>query len=233
MSPPVFFLLLAAGTLLFGLLLGWTARRLARAGGQRGMLGRKLFHAGVFTGAVPAQLWLGFWGVVLYGSILAALVGWAYLRGERAFLYQGLIRRGDRDGKAEDLLFPLAATAVGGLMGVLFVGSFAMVGYLVCGWGDAWGEVVGRRWGTRTYRSPLVRPGGAVRTVEGSLGVLGGGILGGWAALGVLGYPAVPALTLGLVAGGVGALAEGLTPGKMDNLWVQLLPSLAVWWFLG
>ena len=197
------------------------------------MLGRKLFHAGGFTGAVPAQLWLGFWGIVLYGSVMAALVGWAYARDHRAFLYQALTRRGDEGGRAQEILFPLAATALGGLLGVLLVGSFAMVGYLVCGWGDAWGEVAGRRWGKHVYRSPLGRPRGPEKTFEGSLAVLSGGTLGGWAALGVLGYTAVPALALGLAAGAVGALAEGLAPGRVDNLWTQILPSLTVWWFLG
>jgi len=197
------------------------------------MLGRKIFHAGVFSGAVPAQLWFGFWGVVLYGSVMAALVGWAYLRADKAFLYHGLTRGASGEGKAQDMLYPLAATALGGMLGVLLVGSFAMVGYLVCGWGDAWGEVVGRRWGKHAYRSPLARPLGAERTFEGSLAVLVGGTLGGWAALNALGYAAVTSLALGLVAGAVGALAEGVVPGRMDNLWVQILPSLTVWWLLG
>jgi phytol kinase len=233
-SGPTFpFFALGIGALLFGLLLGALSSRLTRSRGTAQGLSRKFFHIGIFTGAVPAQLWLGFWGVVLYGTVIGALVAQAFLRGEGSSLFRALVLEEDRNEKIRRLLVPLAATALGGLSSVLLVGHFAVVGYLVCGWGDGVGEVVGRRWGKRRYRSPFRGSEPSFRTLEGSLAVLLGGFLGGWAALGLLGYATLLSVGVGFLVGLVGALSEGLSPGGTDNLWVQLLPSLASWWFLG
>ena len=227
------FLALGIGSLLFGLLLGALSSRLAQDGGAARSMSRKLFHVGIFTGAVPAQLWLGFWGVVLYGAVIATLVARAYLRGERAPLFRALSREEDEGGKNRHLLIPLTATALGGISSVLLVGQFAIVGYLVCGWGDGVGEVAGQRWGKRTYGSLPFRGRRSLRTFEGSLAVLGGGFLGGWAALDLLGYSTLLSIGIGFLSAVAGAVSEGLSPEGTDNLWVQLLPSLASWWFLG
>lgn len=234
MSNPTFaFLALGIGALIFGLVLGALSSRLARGDGPFGSLSRKLFHTGIFTGAVPAQLLLGFWGVVLYGAVIGALVAQAYLRGERASLFRALASGEDAGHKHRQLLVPLAATALGGTLSVLLVGRFAVVGYLVCGWGDGVGEAVGRRWGRRTYGSLPLGGRRSTRTVEGSFAVLAGGFLGGWAALDLLGHSVLTSVGIGVLAGAVGAVSEGLSPEGTDNLWVQLLPSLASWWFLG
>jgi len=232
-SPTLSFLGLAMGTLVAGLFLGVVCSRLGGGDGPRGSLGRKTFHIAVFTGAVPVQLWLGFWGVVVYGTVIASMVALGLLRGERASIYRALAREGDGEGQRRLVLVPLAMTALGGLLSVLLVGRFAIVGYLVCGWGDGAGELAGRVWGRRKYRSPLSRGQGSTRTLEGSLAVLAAGFLGGWAALDLLGAPPLSSLGVGLIAGAVGALAEGLSGEGTDNLWVQLLPSLTAWWFLG
>lgn len=227
------FLGLGVGTLSLGLILGAVSSRWAAQEGARGSLGRKLFHVVVFTGAVPAQLWLGFWGVVVYGTILASLVALGAFRGERASIYRGLARETDWEGRRRMLLVPLAMTALGGLLSVLLVGHFAAVGYLVCGWGDASGELVGKGWGRRRYTPFFSREGTPSRTYEGSLAVLAAGSLGGWAALALLGYPLLQAILVGIFAGLVGAFAEGVSGGATDNFWVQLLPSLGSWWLLG
>lgn len=232
-NPTLRYLALGIGALVLGLVLGALSSRLARGGGALGSLSRKLFHIGIFTGAVPAQLWLGFWGVVLYGTVIGALVAQAYLRGERASLFRALAGGEDEGHRHRRLLVPLAATVLGGILSVLLVGPFAVVGYLVCGWGDGVGEPVGRRWGRRTYGSLPLGGCRSTRTVEGSLAVLAGGFLGGWAALDLLGHSVLTSVGIGLLAGAVGALSEGLSPEGTDNLWVQLLPSLVSWWFLG
>jgi phytol kinase len=227
------YLALGAGSLVFSLLLGGLSGRMARGEGPARRLSRKVFHIGIFTGAAPAQLWLGFWGVVLYGSVIGALVGQACVRGEGAFLFRALARDGEGGAGRRQILAPLVATIVGGILSVFLLGSFAIVGYLVCGWGDGVGEIVGQRWGRRRYRSLPLNRRRSVRTVEGSLAVLGGGFLGGWAALDLLGYAPLLCVGGGLLAGAVGAVSEGLSPEGTDNLWVQLLPSLASWWLLG
>jgi dolichol kinase len=196
-------------------------------------LGRKSFHIGIFTGAAPAQLLLGFWGVVIYGATIALLVLLALLRGQKSLLFRVLGREEDAEQKAPLIFFPLAATALGGLLSVLLVGNFAVVGYLVCGWGDGAGELVGRTLGQHPY-SPIFSFGRRPRrTLEGSLAVFVFGFLGAWAALGLLHYSPPQALGVGLVCGLTGMVGEALSGKGTDNLWAQLLPSLVAWWILG
>ncbi|MFC1575222.1 hypothetical protein ACFL5A_01065 [Gemmatimonadota bacterium] len=223
-------LALALGSLAYGGILGLVVGAMARGGDPRRTLARKTFHIGVFTGAAPAQLFLGFWGVVVYGTAVALLVLVALRRGERSSLFRALARPADGEDRRRFVLLPLVATAMGGLLAVLLVGEFAVVGYLVCGWGDAAGEPVGQRWGRHCYSPPF---GEGSRTLEGSLGVLLAGALGGWAALGLVGQPFLAAVGVGALCGLVGALAEGLSTHGTDNLWVQLLPALTAWWMLG
>ncbi|MFO8175622.1 MAG: hypothetical protein R6T96_15145 [Longimicrobiales bacterium] len=225
-------IVLFSSTLAYGAALTLLASRLTPLSLQGRVLRRKLFHVGVFSGAVPAQLLLGFWGVVLYGVTMGALVLVAVLRGEDASLHGVLFRGVEGEGRAA-VLVPLGATALGGLLALLLVGDFAMVGYLTCGWGDPGGEMVGRRWGRTSWTRFLPGRIASHRSLEGSLGVLVLGFLGGWAALGVMGYGLMLALGGGLVAGSVGAVSEALSWKGTDNLWVQLLPSLASWWLLG
>lgn len=232
--PPVLFGLLGLGTLAFGLILGRFCARIGDAEGSGPWLGRKTFHTAVFTGAVPAQLLLGFWGVVLYGTVIVLLVASAWRRGPRASLYRAL-SRGSEEGedRGGGILAPLGATAAGGLTSLLLVGPFATVGYLVCGWGDPVGEVVGRRWGRHPYRIHPLRSLTGSRTLEGSMGVFGAGFLGGWAALALLGYPFLVSVGVGAFSALAGAVSEALGGRGSDNFWVQLLPSLAAWWILG
>ena len=56
---------LAAASLVGGMAMGGEAPR---------RFSRKVFHAIIFTGAVPAQLLAGFWGVVVYGTVISLIV---------------------------------------------------------------------------------------------------------------------------------------------------------------
>ena len=196
--------------------------------GRRGHLSfsRKIFHAAVFTGAVPAQLSLGFWGVVVYGIVFAGFVLLSVGSGNGSPLFDALVRRKDGESARRFVLLPLIATALGGLVSVLLVGDFAVVGYLVCGWGDAAAEPVGARWGRHRYSIPFSSGSGNSRSLEGSAAVLVAGGLGGWVALGLLGIPQPLAAGVGLVCGGAGAVAEGLSGHGSDNFWVQVVPAL-------
>jgi phytol kinase len=196
-------------------------------------LSRKVFHAGIFTGAVPAQLLQGFWGVVVYGSVISLIVLFALWQGPGLPFYDALARPGDGDASRRYVLTPLVSTALGGLLAALLVGSFAVVGYLVCGWGDAVGEPVGKRWGRHRYSSPLTSECRRTRSFEGSLAVFLAGSLGAGVALGLLDFSFPQALGIGFVCGTAGAVVEALSGPGTDNLWVQLLPALLAWRFLG
>ena len=228
------FLILAGGTLLYGIVLSYLAALFLPPSQSQPGLGRKVFHIGIFTGAVPPQLLLGFWGVVVYGTVIAVLVLQGYLRGRGSLLYRTLARSSDGDRHGRYVVLPLVATAMGGLASVLLVGEFAVVGYLVCGWGDAAGEMVGKRWGRRVYALPLPWiEEGQKRTVEGSLAVAGVGFLAAAMALALLGEAPLSVLATGLACGVAGAGAEALSGHGTDNFWVQLIPSLLGWWVLG
>jgi phytol kinase len=206
---------------------------LVAGGGLSREASRKAFHVAVFTGAVPAHLSLGFWGVVVYGSVLAGFVLVSLGEGEGAALYDVLARAEDGAARRRFVVVPLVATALGGLVGVLLVGDFAIVGYLVCGWGDALGEWVGKRWGRHRYASPLAREAGHSRSLEGSAAVFAAGGVGAALALLLLGVSLPSALGVGMVCGGIGAVAEGLSGHGTDNFWVQVLPTLVAAGLLG
>ena len=225
-------LILGLVSLGFGLIIAYLAGELAKRGKGSPGLRRKLAHVGIFSGAVPAHLLQGFWGVVTYGTVISVVVLLALRQGPGHSFYDALARPSDGDDSRRFVFGPLVFTAMGGLLASLLVGDFAVVGYLVCGWGDAAGEVVGEKWGRHRYSSPLSGDRGRTRSLEGSLGVLGAGFLGAGAAMGLLGYSLPQALGIGLLCGGAGALAEGLSGHGTDNLWVQLLPSLLAWRFL-
>lgn len=226
------FLLLAAASLMFGLATAFLAGSVSGLTDNAPVLSRKVLHVGIFSGAVPAQLVMGFWGVCLYGAVMASMILLGTLPWGKRRLGGILFRPDSAAGPGREVLAPLAATALGGMLAVSLVGSFAIVGYLVCGWGDGAGEIVGRRWGRSKYRSPF-GGGRSERSLEGSLAVLGVGAVAGAGALLLLGNGLLPALGVGMLSGAVGALAEGMSPGETDNFWVQVLPALAAWWVLG
>ena len=227
-----FWIVLPLLTLIYGLALTFLAGRITPLSSQGQALQRKVFHVGIFTGAVPAQLSFGFWGVVLYGMTVSSLVFLSLPRGSQSSLYRILDRSGKGEGRA-GILLPLLSTALGGILTVLLVGEFAVVGYLACGWGDAAGEIVGLRFGRHSL--PSLPPGSRTssKTLEGSVAVLLLAGLGSWAALALLGFEPFPAAGAGLVSGAVAAVAEALSWKRTDNLWVQLLPAVVAWWLLG
>lgn len=175
---------------------------------------------------------LGFWGIVTYGSILSLLIIGVYRKGAGSVLFDSLSYPTREDGVGRTLPVPFLSTVFGGLLGALLVGQFAIVGYLVCGWGDAAGEIVGRRWGRRRFVAPFSEKGTDFRTMEGSLGVFLFGSLGAAGAILLLGFSAAQALSVGLLCGGCGAVAEAITGQDTDNLWMQILPALTAWWIL-
>jgi len=65
------------------------------------------------------------------------------------------------------------------------------------------------------------------------MAIMGGGSAGGWAALALLGYPFLPSVAVGALAGLVGTFGEALSPEGAKVFWLQLLPSLSAWWLLG
>lgn len=202
-----------------------------RRSGTRVAYTRKLFHIVVFTAAATVHVLADLPGTIVFGTVLAALVVLALARGEGDPLYEALARESDHPHRSLFVLVPLATTAVGGLASALLVGPYAVVGYLAAGWGDAAGEPVGARWGRHPYRVPSLAGVAATRTLEGSGAVLVVSALGSAVALASLGLgPSVwwVAGVCGVAAAGV----EAVSNHGLDNLTVQVVPSVVAWLLL-
>lgn len=227
-------LVAAAGPpmLAFALLVAGLAAALRRRG-MRVAYTRKAFHFGIFSGATAIHFGLGLAAVSLYGALVCGLVLHSVWRGERSGLYAALARPADAPRERLFILVPMVTTAVGGVLGNLWFGAFAGVGYLACGWGDAVGEPVGSRWGRHRYRVPSLGGVRAERSLEGSVAVLAVGAAACVVALLALGFPPASALRAGLLGGVAGAAVEAVSHHGLDNLTMQLAAAAAAWGVLG
>ena len=211
----------AAALVVGGAGAAWTGR--LRTSGVRVAYTRKIFHFVIFTSAAGVHALAGLPGTMVFGTIVAALVLSAVARGEGHPFYEALARDRDRPHRTLFILVPLVTTAVGGLASALVAGPYASVGYLAAGWGDAVGEPVGARWGRHRYRVPSLAGVAATRSWEGSAAVFLVAALGSAVALsGVGGAP----WWGGLVCGAAAAAVEGVSNHGLDNLTVQIAPSV-------
>ncbi len=202
-----------------------------RRRGTRVAYTRKVFHFGVFTGAGIVHAVWGLAGTNVYGGVVALVVLAAVVRGDGNALYEALARDTDRPHRSLFILVPLATTAVGGLASGLFAGSYATVGYLVAGWGDAIGEPVGSRWGRHRFRVPSLAGVPAQRSWEGSGAVLAASWLAATVALGAVGTQHLLAVAFACAL--VGTVVEALSHHGLDNLTIQLAASLTALWLSG
>lgn len=220
---------------LLGLVVGtagavWVA--VLRDRGMRVAYTRKIFHFVIFTAAAGVHARWDLGGTVVFGSVVAGMVLAAVFRGEGHPFYEALAREKDRPHRTLFIVVPLVTTAVGGLASALLAGPFAIVGYLAAGWGDAVGEPVGARWGRHPYRVPSLAGVPATRTLEGSAAVFlvaSAASVAGLVTLGAAGA----AWWAGPLCGGVAALVEAVSNHGLDNLTVQLAPSLVATALLG
>lgn len=87
------------------------------------------------------------------------------------------------------------------------------------GLGDGLAPLIGMRYGRHVYRMPFARP----KTMEGSVcGVFLGTIAGCYLYSYLLGMEWFP-LRFVLAYGGIAAVAEGTSPGHVDNMFVPLV----------
>jgi phytol kinase len=188
---------------------------------------RKIFHFIIFTAAGLLQMFFGLPAVVIFGSVTSAFVLYAVWRGDGFPFYEAMARPSDAPRRTLFILIPLVTTALGGVLSNLFFPSWAFVGYLVCGWGDAVGEPVGTRWGRHRYKVPSMLGVASTRSLEGSAAVCIAGTCATAAALALMGFSATAIVIIAAGAGVAGALVEAFSTHGLDNLTVQVAASAA------
>jgi len=216
-GPP--FVLLAAGYLAIAGHL--KTKRNARTGYTR-----KVFHFLVFSTAVVVQVAGGARPLCLFGACVSVVIFYALWRGRGHPFYEAMAREADAPWRTYYIVVPYLTTLVGGVDSNALFGNFAIVGYLVAGFGDAIGEPVGTRFGKHRYRVPS---GGGVistRSLEGSMAVCvasAGAAAAGAALLGVAIVPSIAArsVAIGLLTAGL----EAVAPHGWDNAPLQIAPA--------
>lgn len=186
---------------------------------------RKLFHFVIFTMAAVLHATAGLPGVVLLGAIVSGAVLFALIRGDGFPFYEALARPGDAPHRSLFILVPLLSTALGGVLSNVWFGSFAIVGYLVGGWGDAVGEPVGAAWGRRRYRVPSLANVVVTRSLEGSAAVMVAGSIAAFVGLWLGGTAMGVAALVGVACGVAGAVVEAFSHHGLDNLTIQVAAS--------
>lgn len=169
----------------------------------------------------------------LLGGTVGLYVLFAVLRGEGSLAYAGMARESDRPRAGLYILVPFLSTAAGGIASNWLFGSWAAVGYLVCGCGDAVAEPFGIRFGRHRYRVPsLVRGQASWRSLEGSAAVFVASLAAALVGIGALmsadagtGRWVLAALAVAATA----AVVEAVSHHGLDNLSVQVAASAAAW----
>jgi phytol kinase len=188
---------------------------------------RKIFHFCIFTAAMAIHVRWGFPGVNAFSVGVVLLIGYGLLRGKGNAVYESMARERDAPHRTFYIAVPLATTALGGLVSNLIVGDFALVGYLVTGWGDAIGEPVGRWLGRHPYRVTTLRKVPCTRTVEGSVAVGVASFLAAMLSL-TLGFDISisSALWRAAVIAPVIVLVEAVSPHGSDNFTTMLVAAV-------
>lgn len=183
---------------------------------------RKIFHIAIFTAAAGLQLTLGLPGVILLGMAVVSLVIYSVYRGRKFPFYEALARSGNDGQRRLMVILPMLATGFGGVASnVLFFG-WAHIGYLVCGWGDAAGEIVGRRFGSHKYSFKLPFGMAVDRSLEGSIAVLVAASFAAMVGLIWGGVTPITALWVAPIVGMVAAGVEAVSGSGTDNFFIQI-----------
>lgn len=225
-------LLLTPVSLVYGAAAAWFSGWLRVGREVRAPYTRKVFHFAIFTMAGAIQILWGPPGVVVFGSVIAAMVLYAVWRGDGYPFYEAMARPTDAPHRSLFIIVPLITTALGGVTSNLFFVEYAYIGYLVGGWGDAVGEPVGTRWGRHRYRVPSLAGVPATRSLEGSGAVFFAGTMAAFLGLWAAGLPVGTAAGVGLACGAGGAVIEAFSSHGLDNFFVQVTGAGIAWLLL-
>lgn len=195
---------------------------------------RKVFHFLVFTTAVVLQITGGTRPLCLFGACTSLVIFYALWRGAGHPFYEAMAREADAPWRTYYVVVPYLTTLVGGILSNAMFGDFAVVGYLVAGFGDAIGEPIGTRFGRHRYEVPWAGGMPVTRSVEGSVAVCLASAGAATAGAALLGIAIVPAIALRSAAIGVlSAGLEAIAPHGWDNAPLQIVPAFLASLLLG
>lgn len=212
--------LLALYTLFSASFVGWLNRKEVKT-----HYTRKIFHILIFSLAGLLQVLLHFPAVLLFGIIASLALVYALFENQGFPLYDALVRPSDAQDQTVAIFFRLVSTALGALISYFLFGNFFIIGILVCGWGDAAAELIGRS-GYHPYQSSSLIGEGSRRTIEGSTAMLVVSFIVTLPLLYFLfGLTLSSALIISLAVAVIATIVEALSGSRIDNLTIQIFAS--------
>lgn len=188
---------------------------------------RKIFHFFIFFGAALVQAVWGFATLCLFGFCTSLVIFYSLVKGADHLWYEGIAREKDAPHRTRYVVIPYLATLLGGLMANWGFGSFAIVGYLVTGLGDAIGEPVGLLLGRHHFQIPTPAAVPTIRSLEGSTAVWIGSTIAVFLGLRMIHPSPVNSsylLTI-LLIGLLSVIVEAFSPHGWDNFTLQIIPT--------
>ncbi len=193
---------------------------------------RKIFHFLIFSFAGLLQYFYGLGAVTILGSVTSIIVLLAVYKGKGFAFFDSLARKTDEPHASKFILIPLLATASGGILSNLLVPSFAFIGYLVGGWGDAVAEPVGTRYGKHQYTVPTLFGVKATRSLEGSAAVFIVSVLLLFFTYLNFGLTIWFSVLYSIICAMIATLVEAFSSHGLDNLTIQVAVSLTSYYLL-
>jgi phytol kinase len=188
---------------------------------------RKLFHFLIFGSVIAVHMIWKTPGVCLFGVTSTVVIVYALVRGPGHFMYEAMAREKDEPRRTHYIVVAYFATLFGGLLSSIFFPDGAVLGYLVCGLGDAIAEPVGTRFGKHRYRALAIGGVHAVRSLEGSGSLF---LVSMLSLILFMAFSPLFALTTdsaltAILIAGVSTAVEAVSPHGWDNTTLQLVPA--------
>ncbi len=154
--------------------------------------------------------------------------------GDGNFFFESMAREKDSPRRGYFVIVPYLATALGGIVSNLLFGSSAIMGYAICGAGDAVAEPVGLRFGKHTYRVPsLKKVRISERSLEGSLSVfIVSAIISLFFFILLFQSPFSMAIVSSLLLSIAVVFVEAFSFHGADNLSIQITVSTLAYFFI-
>jgi phytol kinase len=192
---------------------------------------RKIYHIFIFTAAWFIQTFFGFYALIIFaGIVLLMAFDMLFIKKDKSLMLSMSATATHFFSKTtKHITVPFFMTALGGILTNIFFAPYAPLGYLVAGWGDAAGGIIGKNIGKHFYSIKLFGKYKVKKTIEGSMGVYIFSVLAIMIGLHFLGITFLTAFLVAIFFGLIITLVEAVSPLHSDNLTIQLITALLLW----